>query len=288
MDISIHRQAVLALYPSLADQVFTPVDVGWDSLALDAGGQMIFKFPKHADAEERLRREVRFLQIIRPKLTMPVPEMTLHKGPPTFSAHAKLKGEYLLPDGYAKLSEAQRQETAEKLARFYAELHSASVSVMEQAGAKPLEPWPGKEDVLEKALPHFSPECHDWAFATLDEWAALPADPLGAVFGFYDGHGWNMAFDHERGVLNGIYDFADAGIGPRHQDFIYSSFIDEDLTLRIIAQYEQITGKGIDRRRVDILTGAYRLRELAGIAHDPLQIPHARNNVEQWARRSQF
>ena len=47
-----------------------------------------------------------------------------------------------------------------------------------------------------------------------------------------------------------------------------------------------ITGKSIDRRRVDILTGAYRLHELAGIAHDPPQIPHSRNNVEQWARRN--
>ena len=71
----------------------------------------------------------------------------------------------------------------------------------------------------------------------------LSADPHGTVFGFYDGHGWNMAFDHQRGVLNGIYDFADAGIGPLQQDFIYSSFIDEDLTLRIIAAYERITGK---------------------------------------------
>jgi hypothetical protein len=95
-----------------------------------------------------------------------------------------------------------------------------------------------------------------------------------------------MAFDHQRGILNGIYDFADAGFGPLHQDFIYSSFIDEDLTLRIIAAYENITGKAIDRRRVDILTAAYRLHELAGIAHDPPQIPNARANVEAWARKS--
>ncbi len=285
MDISKQQQAILAKYPELKGSVFTAVDVGWDSLAIDADDELIFKFPKNPEAEARLRKEVRFLEIIRPAVSIPVPEMKLHDGPPVFSAHHKLKGSYLLTDGYAKLPDAQRRDTAEKLALFYAELHGISSSRMAQAGALPLPPWRQPEDILEKALPHIAPEHHDWARETLDAWADLPDDPHGTVFGFYDGHGWNMAFDHQRGVLNGIYDFADAGIGPLQQDFIYSSFIDEDLTLRVIAAYGRITGKDIDRRRVDVLTGAYRLHELANIAHDPPQIPHARANVEQWARR---
>jgi aminoglycoside phosphotransferase (APT) family kinase protein len=285
MDNSEQRRAIIARYPELAGVAFTALDVGWDSLAIDVDDRLIFKFPKHGEAETRLRREVRFLEVIRPNVSMPVPDIKLHEGPPVFSAHAKLKGAYLLADGYARLTEAQRQVTAEKLARFYADLHAISVSRMEEAGALPLPTWLRKEEVLEKALPHLAPQFHSWGRETLDEWAALPADPHGTVFGFYDGHGWNMAFDHGRGTLNGVYDFADAGLGPLQQDFIYSSFIDEDLTLRIIACYERITGKSIDRRRVDILTGTYRLHELAGIAHDPPQIPHSRANVEQWARR---
>jgi Phosphotransferase enzyme family len=266
MDISLQKHAILVLYPALAESVFAAVDVGWDSLAIDANDDLIFKFPKHEAAEARLRREVRFLEIIQPSVSIPVPDMTLHEGPPVFSAHRKLKGSYLLADGYAKLSDAQRQDTAEKLALFYAELHAISVSRMADAGALPLPPWLNVADILDKALPLLPPEHHVWARGTLEEWVALPTDPHGTVFGFYDGHGWNMAFDHQRGILNGIYDFADAGFGPLHQDFIYSSFIDEDLTLRIIAAYENITGKSIDRRRVDILT--------------------ARANVEAWARKS--
>lgn len=75
------------------------------------------------------------------------------------------------------------------------------------------------------------------------EYAKLPADPLGSIFGFFDGHGWNMAFDSEAGRLNGVYDFADAGIGPLHQEFIYSAFIDADLTERIVAAYERFSGR---------------------------------------------
>ena len=239
MDISLQKQAILAHYPGLSSSPFTAVDVGWDLLAIDADDDLIFKFPKHAEAEARLRKEARLLEIIRPAVSIPVPDMKLHDGPPVFSAHRKLKGSYLLAEGYAKLTEAQRQETAEKLALFYAELHAISVSLMAKAGALPLEPWRCKDEILQKAQPHLSGEYHAWARQTLSEWAALPADPHGTVFGFYDGHGWNMAFDHPRGVLNGIYDFADAGFGPLHQDFIYSSFIDEDLTLRIITCYEK-------------------------------------------------
>ena len=287
MDISKQRQAIITEFPGLAGSVFTAMDAGWDSLAIDVDDRLIFKFPKHSEAEARLRKEVRFLKMIRPSLSMPVPEMKLHEGPPVFSAHVKLKGKYLLAEGYALLSAAQRQDLGERLAQFYAEMHGISVSLMAGAGALPLPPWRRKDDILEKALPHIAPEHHGWARETLDEWVSLPADPYGTVFGFYDGHGWNMAFDHDRCALNGIYDFADAGIGPLQQDFIYSSFIDEDLTLRIMGEYEKVTGKAIDRRRVDLLTAAYRLHELADIAHDPPQIPHARANVEAWARRGQ-
>jgi aminoglycoside phosphotransferase (APT) family kinase protein len=286
VDIYKQRRAIIAKFPDLAGADFTVMDAGWDSLAIDADDRLMFKFPKHQDAEARLRREVRFLEIVRPNVSMPVPDIRLHEGPPVFSSHLKLRGAHLLADGYARLSDASRRNIAEKLALFYAELHGISPSLMAAAGALPLPPWQRAQDILEKALPHIAPEHHAWARETLKAWTSLAEDPYGTVFGFYDGHGWNMAFDHERGVLNGIYDFADAGLGPLHQDFIYSSFIDEDLTLRIIGGYERITGKIIDRRRVDILTAVYRLHELADNARDPKQIPHSRGNVEAWARKS--
>src|SRR5690606_2345867 len=97
----------------------------------------------------------------------------------------------------------------------------------------------------------------------------LDPDPYGTIYGFFDGHGWNMAFDHAAGRLNGVYDFADSGLGPLHQDFLYSNLISADLTARIITAYERETGRHIDRDRVDLLTGTHRLWELAMEAHLP-------------------
>jgi hypothetical protein len=71
-----------------------------------------------------------------------------------------------------------------------------------------------------------------------------------------------MAFDHERGVLNGLYDFADAGVGPRSRDFSYSNLTSGNLTERIVAAYNQATGRDLDLRTVAIRTAVQTLSEL--------------------------
>jgi hypothetical protein len=77
-----------------------------------------------------------------------------------------------------------------------------------------------------------------------------------------------MAFDHTGNRLNGMYDFADSGFGPLHQEFIYSDWITPDLTARIVAEYELLTGLALDRQRIDLLNGVLRLSELAEFADD--------------------
>ncbi len=86
-----------------------------------------------------------------------------------------------------------------------------------------------------------------WQRISSQEFERLPPDPHGQTYGFFDGHGWNMAFDRVRGRLNGIYDFADSGFGPVHQEFIYSNFISPDLTERIAAAYEKASGRTLDK-----------------------------------------
>ena len=67
---------------------------------------------------------------------------------------------------------------------------------------------------------------------------------------------------YKRQVLNGIYDFADGGIGPRHREFCYANFVSPDLSERIIAHYEALTGRTIDRRTVALHSAVQRLSEL--------------------------
>jgi Ser/Thr protein kinase RdoA (MazF antagonist) len=153
---------------------------------------------------------------------------------------------------------------------------------MEETGAEPLRAWPSGDVLWETVLPFTPEKFKRQAEALTQHWDALGPDPCGTVFGHFDGHGWNMAFDHNAQRLNGVYDFGDSGIGPLHQEFIYTNFISSNLTAPIINAYEVQTGKEIDRARIKLLTGVYRLVEVAGAADDPANIEAMVKNLISW------
>lgn len=274
---------VLQRFPDLAGAQFTLLSAGWDSVALDADDRLIFKFPRDTDGEAALRTEAGLLGLVRQHVSMPVPRLEVFDTPRVFSRHLKIPGEHLLTEHYDNLGEGAQQELAERMGLFYAQLHEISVEAARMAGAAPLDIWPPAEEILRLAWPVLPLSLRKFAERTMERWATLPKDPYGDRYGFFDGHGWNMAFDHDQQQLNGIYDFGDSGIGALHQEFIYSSLVSPDLTARIIGAYERQTGVPIDRQRVEVLTGTHRLWEVAGEAHLPDNLPALLAMLASWA-----
>jgi aminoglycoside phosphotransferase (APT) family kinase protein len=281
-DLDRYRAAIFRAFPDLAASAFRLLAESWDSMAVEADGRLVFKFPRHEAAARRLRKEAALLAVIRPSVSLSIPDLVLEEGPPLFSRHAKIPGEHLLTAHYAELPEEARRRLAEDLARFHAELHRLDPGRMAAAGAGPVEVWGTAEEIGAKALPALTPELRPIAEHVLSTYDRLPAEPYEAIYGFFDGHGWNMAFDHGRQRLNGIYDFADSGIGPLHQEFIYSSFVSPDLTARLVSAYEELTGRGLDRTRITVLTGMHRLWELAELADDPEHGPTMVRSFADW------
>ncbi|HWF77609.1 MAG TPA: aminoglycoside phosphotransferase family protein [Caulobacteraceae bacterium] len=274
------QPVIVRVFPDLASGVFTAQPRGWDSFAIDVDGSLIFKFPRNDAARRRLATEAALLAIVRPGVALPTPEMSLHDGtpyggPPLFSRHAKLDGEHLEPAAYAALPEADRDRLAEDLARFYAELHALPDARLAAAGAGPIQPWLAPGDILERAWPVLDAPLRRYAERTVAAWRALPPDPFGETYGFFDGHGWNMAFDREAGRLNGVYDFGDSGFGQLQQEFIYANMISPDLAGRIIRRYATLTGRALDAERIALLYQTLRLSELAELAGDPEKGPIA-------------
>jgi Phosphotransferase enzyme family len=198
------RGAITRSFPELADAQFTPI-VSWDSVAVDVDDRLIFRFPRHAAAEKRLVAEASLLTVIRPAVTMPVPDLTLYPDPPLFSRHIKLKGEHLLTRQYELLPVGARQRLAADMALFYAQLHRLDARDLEAAGAGPVKPWLQLEDILRRIWPLLPSRVRRYAERSIAAWQQLPPDPYGTVYGFFDGHGWNMAFDHTRNRLNGVF-----------------------------------------------------------------------------------
>jgi hypothetical protein len=253
------RDAIIAVRPDLAAVPMVSHDHSWDSLAIEAG-ESIFKFPKDAIAEERLRGEARYLALIRERLPLPVPDLRIHEQPVTFSEHRIIPGRIILTADYARLTDRQRDDMAARLAGFYAALHAIPLSEAEAAGVAHLPDWSDAETALRFATPFVPEALHPWTHRVLTAYEPLRADP-DRVPGYFDGHGWNMAFDHDRGILNGVFDFADGGIGPRQQDFCYGNLISADLTDRTIAAYTALTGHRIDRRTVMLHTAVQKIVE---------------------------
>jgi aminoglycoside phosphotransferase (APT) family kinase protein len=274
------RPVIERALPELAGAPLLAHDAGFDSLAVEVGGRAICKFPRDAAAADRLRLEARLLGIIRPAVTMPVPLMRLHEGPPLFSSHGKIPGRHLLAAGYAALEPAARQRLAEEMALLFAELHALDPARMAEAGASPIEDWPPAGELLCDLAGQLPPSLLRRAEGALRAWEELPPDI--ETFGYFDGHGWNMAFDHARGRLNGVYDFADAGFAPLHREFVPPTLVSFELAEGIAARYGRLTGRAVDVRRIRLLAGVQRLAELAG-PPEPRVAPLVRRLVEEWA-----
>jgi aminoglycoside phosphotransferase (APT) family kinase protein len=262
------RNTIVAAFPELRPARFTLHGAGWDSFAVDADDRLIFKFPRHAEAEARLRSEAGLLAAVRPAVSMPLPNQELHLGPPLFSRHEKLKGDHLLAAQYETLRPKARERLAADMALFFAELHAIDDRSMAEAGAGPIGSWLPPDEILRQAWPLLPHELRGYAERTIVRLQAMAADPGGKTYGYFDGHGWNMAFDHTAGRLNGLYDFGDSGFGDLHQEFMHPNWISQDLTERIVTEYETLTGRAIDRERVTLLSGVLRLSELGGSVGD--------------------
>jgi aminoglycoside phosphotransferase (APT) family kinase protein len=261
-----YRAAILSARPDLADAPMTAHTQGWDSLGIEAG-DYLFKFPKTPVAEERLRREAKYLALIRPRVPLRVPNLKIHDVPLAFSEHRMIPGRIIETQHYDKLTDAQRDQMAAELGRFYAALHAIPTSEATAAGALPIPDWPAPDVIVRVATPVLPAALHAWMHRVLAAWNERPPDDT--VTGYFDGHGWNMAFDHEHGVLNGVYDFADGGLGARHQDFSYGHLTSPDLAERTIVHYEALTSLVIDRRQVALHAAVRGLSEADDLGPDP-------------------
>lgn len=277
------RAVILTSFPELAHAEFTLLTAGWDSVAVDVDNRIIFKFPRDSEAEQALQREASLLAAVRLAVDMPVPELTIHSGPPLFSHHLKIPGEHLQAWEYPPLTGKARTTLAAAMALFYYQLHGLSREKMTQAGAQPIGTWLGPEEILRRSWPALSGSLRLYAERAVTAWQNLPQDPHGQVYGFFDGHGWNMAFDHHLQKLNGIYDFADSGFGSVHQEFIYTSWISRELTENIVAEYERLSGLSLDRERIELLSSVIRLSELAEYVDDVNHAPIMLQTVVDWS-----
>ena len=283
-DVEILRARVTAHIPQLACLPFRVLSSGWDSDAVVADERLVFKFPRHTAAETRLRREASLLQLVREHSTLPVPDISLIEADPVFSCHAIIRGNQLLPEHYDGLPETKRDRLASDVARFLVSLHAIPVTTALAAGAVEVAAFAPVQSVGDIAQSLAPADGGADALRVVADYQCLLTDPLGKVFGHFDCHGWNMAYEAERRVLSGIFDFGDSGIGEAHREFVYPSLLSPEHAFRVLGHYERWSGRSVDRNRVATLIGYHRLMEMAEYRNNPEMFDFATINWKKWCR----
>ncbi|MEO1102923.1 MAG: aminoglycoside phosphotransferase family protein [Pseudomonadota bacterium] len=255
-----HRAAILAVRPDLDGVPMLLRADGWDCLAIEVAGTTIFKVPHHHGAVSRLRREPATLDLIRPHVGLALPQMVLHERPILMSEHRKIVGEPIDPERYAVLAEPTREALADDLAAFFAGIHAIPPAVVRAADCDAVRPWASSRSLLARLEGRVGAPILAMARQVVEAHDRYGRDDV--VFGQFDTHGWNMAFDTARDRLHGLFDFAGAGIGPLHRDLSYIFFVSPDLAVRVMARYGALTGRPVDAARAADAHGFLRVIEL--------------------------
>lgn len=117
-------------YPGFQVRSVAPMQQGWDSVTLLVNGDMVLRFARRPDVEERLARETRLLPQLAPALPVAIPHFTYVGGEPVsgavaFVGYPLLPGEPLALDGGLP---KQADPLAGQLAAFLSALHHFPVA----------------------------------------------------------------------------------------------------------------------------------------------------------------
>ena len=100
VEIEPYRRAIAACFPELAGRPLAYLAHGKDHVACLVNGDLVFRFPKRAEAEAKLQMELRLLPELAPTLPLPIPAYRyVARTPPSFphvfAGYRRLAGEPL-------------------------------------------------------------------------------------------------------------------------------------------------------------------------------------------------
>jgi aminoglycoside phosphotransferase (APT) family kinase protein len=223
---ALAEQLIAAQFPELRPVRAEPFGLGWDNVALRINEKYVFRFPRRALGARCLEAEVRVMPAIAPMLPLATPD---HRfvGRPTpefqwpFVGYEMIRGQSVC---HAKLSQQQREDLAEPLARFLKALHHIPADSAKRPGVT-TDPL-GRFDMprriaqskerLSYIAAHGLVENVDALVAIVD---SAPRDykPRHDVLVHGDLYARHLLVD-ERGKLSGVIDWGDIHLGDPATD----------------------------------------------------------------------
>jgi aminoglycoside 2''-phosphotransferase len=240
---------------------------GWDSVAVETVGGVVFRFPKREPVAASLSMEARLLPFLRGHLTPDIPVPTYEAAPATgfewgFMGYAKLPGLALAAEA---IDEDNIERLAAAIGHFLAELHRFPAERARALGAPGPRQWkPPYVALSEAVLPALRRQLRLNEFNRVRRWwREYLADERAWDFPATLVHGdlaaEHLLVDDEHRDLLAVIDWGDAAVGDPAIDFVglmraYGS----EFTWRVVEAYGT-SGARVDG---DLLR---RVRQLAAV-----------------------
>ena len=254
-----YRQIIAACFPDLVIERCRPVAEGWDSVAVELDGRLIFRFPKRCDVEPQYQIERQLLPALAAALPLPIPDVAFFwpggtAYPGIFIGHHLIDGAQLTTE---HLTLNHIDGIAQQLGQFLSALHRFPVEQASQLGVPAGDEarWRRRfqdQYVLlqQQILPLIGQVAQgrivrDWQ-AFLNDDARFPTRLI-----HHDLNGEHILYSAARSTISGIIDWGDAAVGDPAIDFTgLLAAYGEDFTERVLSHYRnEVDASFRDRMR---------------------------------------
>jgi ribosomal-protein-alanine N-acetyltransferase len=256
------RAALAAVVPELADLPIVLDDMWtdagnplWARSSAFVGDAWVVKFAWTPPAADRLFREGRVSQALgRARSDVPVRRVERLTEDPVLLVSPFVPGHPVTGDEIARAAPGEVQRLGAMLAAVLAAFHDpAAQAAIEAADLRLPIPSPqaGTSELRERLVPRLDPRRR----ALVDVWCVFTDDVLSiaaeSVVLHGDFHGYNVVVD-DRQHVRVVLDLEEASYGDYHYDFRYlpAQAPTLDLFRAAVAEYERLTARVIDLRRV--------------------------------------
>jgi aminoglycoside 2''-phosphotransferase len=212
------RQRIQMMMPDLEIQHFEHNREGLINDIVIVNQELVFRFAKNDGYAQILNLELDILDLIRPRINLPVPT-PVYRGPGSV-VYPLLHGKALLRETLLGMDTTAREQAAAQLGTFMHKLHTTPIDGLDWQLPKTLAPVTRKKwvdirsRVEEKIYPLLLNNQISWAETLFDHALNDPqAFDYTPTLIHADLAPYHILFDEQKGAISGVLDFGVAGIG---------------------------------------------------------------------------
>lgn len=235
-----------------------------ESVVAEINGDYIVKFPRPHRGVEGLKTEQTVTDLIRQKIPLAIPNLSIHAYPVIMARYLKLPGHKFNKSRYNSLSDKDKQAIAQQIAEIMAVFHKMKPEELEQGNINFSPSWELNTELIKEQLgTDTEPAIKALLTEVLRNQEALQVPDSNKVFGHFDLHGSNLLFNDAHNQVTALINFGNCKIGDLHQDLSVMNLSSPDLAEQIARAYETITGRKLNKLLIQHYTTIFYLHLLA-------------------------